>query len=162
DATFGFLGSVTFQLADAPGTVHSVNFTPTPDTLVEGNEDAMLTPSGNTLNGRVSYTAGNVTILDADTATVEFVGASQSIGEESLTLGLAKVSGASTITVTSVGNSKETVKIVDDDIDLKVTNIDSVDPVIPGSGPGNLTYTVTASNVGLTAATAVTLTEVLT
>src|SRR5207244_3924483 len=83
-------------------------------------------------------------------------------GNESLTLGLAKVSGASPVTVTSAGNSTEKVAIIDDDIDLKVTNIDSVDPVIPGSGPGNLTYIVTASNVGLTMATAITVTEVLT
>src|SRR5207244_7591773 len=84
------------------------------------------------------------------TVTLDPTGDAVSEGDESLTLGLAKVSGASTITVTPGGNSKENVKIVDDDIDLKVTNIDSVDPVIPGSGPGNLTYTVTTSNVGLT------------
>jgi len=237
DATFGFLGNVTFQPVDVPGAVHSINFAPQPDTFVEGNEDAVLAPSGSDLNGRVTYTAGNVTILDADTATVAFTTAADSIeeessvplpifvqliiggntlenaaqfqvivaslgsttasdfdaasfpkvvtfpagsgdssqtitlaptgdaiseGDESLTLGLAKVSGASTLAVTSTGNATEKVTIIDDDIDLRITNIDSVDPVIPGSGPGNLTYTVTTSNVGLTTATAITVTEVLT
>jgi hypothetical protein len=238
DAIFGIIGNVTFQPTDAPGTTHSVSFTPSSDTLVEGNEDAALTPIGDTLSGQVSYVAANATILDADTATVEFTAASQSIdeessvplvvtaqliaggntleneaqfnviieslgtttaadfnaasfpklmifaagsgdgatqsvtldptsdnfseGDESLTLGLAKVSGASTITVTSAGNSTETVVIIDDDIDLKITNVDSVDPVVPGSGIGNLTYTVTAFNVGLTTATAITVSEDLT
>ncbi len=235
DATFGVIGNVTFQPTDSPGTTHSVSLTPTPDTFVEGNEDVVVTPIGNTLNGHVSYTASNVTILDADTATVAFVSATQSIdeesavpltitvqlliagntlendaqfnitiaslgtataadfdaasfpklitfpagsgdgttqtvtldptsdnlseGDESLTLGLAKVSGASTVAVTSAGNKTEAVTIVDDDIDLKITNVDSVDPVVPGSGPGNLTYTLTAFNVGLTKATGITVSE---
>src|SRR5204862_6222788 len=38
--------------------------------LVEGNEDAALTPSGPTLNNQVTYTAGTVTIQDANTAPV--------------------------------------------------------------------------------------------
>src|SRR5581483_5535354 len=83
DAAFGFLGSITFQPTDTPGTVHSISFTPIADNLVEGNEDAGLTPSGNALNGQVTYAPANVTILDADTATVAFANASQSIGEES-------------------------------------------------------------------------------
>src|SRR5204863_3165254 len=70
DATFGSLGSVTFLPADASGTLHTVNFTPTQDTLVEGNEDAVLTPSGTTLNYQVTYSAGTVMIHAVNTATV--------------------------------------------------------------------------------------------
>jgi len=46
-----------------------------------------------------------------------------------------------------------TVTIVDNDIDLKVTKTESADPVAAGSGPGNLTYTITVKNMGLTNAT---------
>src|SRR5262249_37577680 len=38
----------------------------------------------------------------------------------------------------------------------------SADPVTAGSGPGNLSYTVTVANVGMTDATAVALSELLT
>src|SRR5262249_3799872 len=47
------------------------------------------------------------------------------------------------------------------DVDLRVTKTESADPVGAGSGPGNLTYVVTAANVGLTNATFVTLSDLL-
>src|SRR5204862_7312931 len=74
DATFGPLGSVTFAGGSGNLATQTVNFTPTADTLVEGNEDATLTPSGPTLNNQVTYTAGTVTIQDGNTATVRVVG----------------------------------------------------------------------------------------
>jgi uncharacterized repeat protein (TIGR01451 family) len=40
--------------------------------------------------------------------------------------------------------------------------VESVDPVVAGSGPGNLTYTITLKNMGLTNATGVAVSEVLT
>src|SRR5262249_14551655 len=44
-------------------------------------------------------------------------------------------------------------------IDLTVTNTDSPDPVIAGSGTGNLVYTVTVTNNGPSDASGVTLTN---
>ncbi len=82
DATFGALGSVTFLPTDASGTDRTVNFTPNSDTLVEGDEAATLTPSGNNLNERVTYTANDVTITDADSATVAFQSDSTTVGED--------------------------------------------------------------------------------
>jgi hypothetical protein len=201
-----------------------------------------VTPSevaGTPLTGQVTYTPGNVTILDANSATVQFVDTSPSIGEESstplsvrvqlviagsdsledqaefnvivaslgagmtaadfnsgsfphtvifpatsgdgtmatavfdptgdavsegdesLTLGLAKKSGASTIAVTGTGHSTETVTIVDDDVDLVVTSKASTNSVVAGSGPGNLTHTFTVTN-GRTAVTGVSLSELIT
>jgi hypothetical protein len=52
--------------------------------------------------------------------------------------------------------------ILDNDIDLTVSTTESADPVSPGTGPGNLTYIVTARNPGLTAASGVILSENLT
>src|SRR5205807_2073380 len=48
----------------------TITLTPLDDALVEGNETLALTPSGSTLDGQVTYTAGTVTIDDADAATV--------------------------------------------------------------------------------------------
>ena len=47
-------------------------------------------------------------------------------------------------------------------VDLEVTKSESIDPVVAGSGPGNLTYVVTVTNVGTAMATGVALSEVLT
>ncbi len=47
-------------------------------------------------------------------------------------------------------------------VDLQVSKTESIDPVIAGSGTGNLTYTVTVENAGPSDASAVTLSEVLT
>jgi hypothetical protein len=52
--------------------------------------------------------------------------------------------------------------IEDNDIDLTISTTESVDPVSPGTGPGNLTYIVTARNPGLTAASGIALSENLT
>ncbi|MEZ6127354.1 MAG: SdrD B-like domain-containing protein [Planctomycetaceae bacterium] len=46
-------------------------------------------------------------------------------------------------------------------VDIAVTKVDDVDPVVAGSGTGNLTYTVTAQNIGLSDATGVVVTDAL-
>jgi hypothetical protein len=52
--------------------------------------------------------------------------------------------------------------IVDNDIDLVLTQTESIDPVLAGSGTGNLTYIVTVENIGLTDATNVDISEAIT
>ncbi len=47
-------------------------------------------------------------------------------------------------------------------VDIEITKVESTDPVVAGSGAGNLTYVVTAENVGTLAATSVTVSEDLT
>jgi uncharacterized repeat protein (TIGR01451 family) len=47
-------------------------------------------------------------------------------------------------------------------VDLGVVKVESIDPVVAGSGVGNLTYTITVTNVGPSTATLVTLSESLT
>jgi uncharacterized repeat protein (TIGR01451 family) len=47
-------------------------------------------------------------------------------------------------------------------IDLQVTKVESIDPVVAGSGPGNLVYTVTLRNTGANTATNITVNDALT
>jgi uncharacterized repeat protein (TIGR01451 family) len=48
-------------------------------------------------------------------------------------------------------------------LDLSVTKIDSIDPVVSGSGPGNLTYTITVTNTSVAdSATGVELSDIFT
>ena len=98
DATFGVLGSFIFAAGSGDNTTDaSLTFSPNSDTLVEGNELATLTPSGETFNGGVTYTANDVTITDADSATVAFQSATTTVGEDAaatnLTLVLSTAAG---------------------------------------------------------------------
>ena len=68
----------------------------------------------------------------------------------------------STITLTWGENVTCTITNDDIDVDLAVTKTESVDPVVAGSGPGNLVHVVTVTNVGLLDVTVVTLSETLT
>lgn len=101
DATFGSLGNFTFAAGAANNTNNaSVTFTPAQDSLVEGNELTIVTPSGSALDGQIVYTASDVTITDADNATVLVV-PSQTVDEDG---------GAQSITVrlsTAAGNTLE-------------------------------------------------------
>ncbi len=60
-----------------------------------------------------------------------------------------------------VATDTATGTIIDNDIDLLLTQTESIDPVLAGSGVGNLTYVVTVENIGLTDATNVDISEVI-
>ena len=131
----------------------------------------LVTAAGNTLENAATFdvsvaSLGTTTASDFDAAsfpkTITFAGgsgnnATQTVtldptadslveGNETLTLGLAKTSGGSTITVS--GNATQAVTILDDDVDLKITKTESVPTVVAGSGTGNLTYVVTLKTTG--------------
>ncbi len=59
-------------------------------------------------------------------------------------------------------NSATDVDTLSPQIDLVVTKSESVDPVLAGSGAGNLTYVITVTNQGPSDAANVTMSEVLT
>ncbi|HEX4955293.1 MAG TPA: hypothetical protein VF017_18035 [Thermoanaerobaculia bacterium] len=90
-----------------------------------------------------------------------------------LTVGPDTAIGTDTVgDVVSVGAINETLVNTGDDsksvftsvrrlLDLVVTQSESVDPVIAGSGPGNLTYVVTVTNNGPVSANGLQLSEIL-
>jgi uncharacterized repeat protein (TIGR01451 family) len=82
-------------------------------------------------------------------------------GNETVNLALNTLSDGTSGQVSLVAPSVHSVTILDDDVDLLVTKTESA-PRITAGAPGNLTYTVTVRNVGLTNATGVVLSELLT
>ncbi len=59
----------------------------------------------------------------------------------------------------STNNSQSTVTNVDRSVDIAVTKVNNINPVIAGSGAGNLVYTVTATNLGPSDASGLTLND---
>jgi uncharacterized repeat protein (TIGR01451 family) len=69
--------------------------------------------------------------------------------------------GSTTHDSNSANNTASETTEVGETVDLIVTQSESIDPVIAGSGPGNLTHIVTVTNNGPNDATGVEVTEAL-
>ena len=73
----------------------------------------------------------------------------------------ATVSGVNETETTTANNSDSEDTTIARAVDIQVVKNDNVDPVTAGSGPGNLVYTVTATNNGPSDATGVEITDAL-
>jgi uncharacterized repeat protein (TIGR01451 family) len=134
--------------------------------------ETITTPTGVTVNsivpsGSTTYAAGTWTI-----------GALASGASASLTVTLtvdASAAGGTdvisdTATVTSVNetdsnsanNTVTESTSIAREVDLQIATVESVDPVVAGSGTGNLTYTITVTNGGPSGASGLSLTEMVT
>lgn len=116
----------------------------------------------------VSGTGSGVTTFDTDsgvwtigdlpdgvTQTLELVltvGGAAADGTTTNTVVVTGVNETETTTANNTATEDTTIARV---VDIEVTKTDNVDPVIAGSGPGNLVYTVTATNNGPSDATSV-------
>ncbi len=147
--------------SDASGVTLSEVLTLPADTTI-----VSITPSGsgsyapaNSANG--TWTVGNLAANASATLTVV------------LTVGPSAPDGSTVSSAVAVTAANETLINTPDDsataqttvprqVDLRVAVVDSIDPVVAGSGAGNLTYTATLSNAGPSDASGVTLSEVLT
>lgn len=74
----------------------------------------------------------------------------------------AAITAADQILVATADDSATACTSVARQVDLQVSKIESIDPVVAGSGSGNLTYTVTVHNDGPSNASGVALSELLT
>ena len=86
-----FPKTVTFTAGQGNSSTQTVNFTPSSDTLVEGNETVTLAIANGTLLTGSGQTNNLVTIQDADSATVSFQSASTNVGEDAGTASLVLV-----------------------------------------------------------------------
>ena len=124
-------------------------------TLPVGTSASTITPSGSTTYSAGLWSIDALAVSSSETLTVTLdVGASTASGSDVID---------STATIDSAGG--ELLNTGDDDVfeatsvsrqvDLALSQSESVDPVVAGSGAGNLVYVVTLSNNGPSDATQV-------
>ena len=105
-----------------------------------------------------TWTVGSLAVGASETLTIVLtVGSSTAAGAD-------VISNTATFTATdtnSANNSDTEATSVIHTVDLAVSVSESVDPVVAGSGVGNLTYVVTVANVGSNLATGVVVNDVL-
>ena len=144
------------SLADAT----AIDFT---DTLPAGMTvaaapNASTTCAGGTLtavagSGTISYTGGTVPAGSTCTVTVDVTANAEG--------SLVNTSGDLTSSLGNSGSASATLVAISQ-VDIVVSATESADPVIAGSGSGNLTYVISATNNGPSVATGVELTSALT
>ncbi|MDX1996620.1 MAG: DUF11 domain-containing protein, partial [Thermoanaerobaculia bacterium] len=133
--------------------------------------DAITVPAGTTVVSVVAsqgtfttpnWALGTLAPAGSATLTITYtVGASTATGTDTV-CDTATVTGAAE-TLISTGNDTDTeCTSVQRRVDIVVSKTESIDPVVAGSGVGNLTYVVTVTNNGPSDASGITLSEVLT
>ncbi|MCB9436277.1 MAG: DUF11 domain-containing protein [Anaerolineales bacterium] len=135
-------------------------------TLPAGVTVDSVTPSGTTTVGGVApnytWTVGNLANGASEILTVVLTVSSATASGTDVISDTATVTAANETLVNTGDDSATESTSVSREVDLVVTKVESADPVVAGSGVGNLTYTITVANNGPSDATGVELSEVLT
>jgi len=120
-----------------------------------------ISPSVGSFSG-TTWTVGDLAPGAGGTLTVILtVDASTAAGIDVISTSAAVASVGETL-VNTGDDSASVATSVESPIDLVVNVAESIDPVVGGSGAGNLTYTVTVNNQGPAAASNLTLSNTLT
>jgi uncharacterized repeat protein (TIGR01451 family) len=105
-----------------------------------------------------NWTVGNLNVGASETLTIMLtVGASAADGL--ILTNTATLSDLNEIDSDQANNSQSASVTVNRSVDLSVVKTDNVDPVVPGSGVGNLVYTVSVTNSGPSDASGVTISD---
>ncbi|MEM1335894.1 MAG: DUF11 domain-containing protein, partial [Actinomycetota bacterium] len=130
-------------------------------TLPTGVTADSQVPSTGTFSGS-TWTLGTLASGGSETLTVTLtVGASAAAGTDAISASASLGALNETDTDSSDDAASESTSIASE-VDLSVSVTESIDPVVAGSGSGNLVYTVTVSNDGPSLATGVELENSLT
>lgn len=152
----------TFTASNAgPSDASGVEFT---DALIAALPAGWSFESAATATGSFSESTGVWSIpalATGDTATLDVT----------VTVGSAAIAqvASNTVTLTAINeidtsttnNSATETTSISRSVDIQLSKTDNVDPVASGSGIGNLTYTVSATNAGPSDASAVSVTDPL-
>jgi uncharacterized repeat protein (TIGR01451 family) len=130
-------------------------------TLPAGVTLSSVTPSQGSF-ASPTWTVGSLASGANATLTVVLtVGPSAAAGTD-VVCDTATVTGANETLIATGDDADTECTSVVRQVDLQVSKSESADPVVAGSGVGNLTYVVTVANAGPSNASGVTLSEVLT
>jgi uncharacterized repeat protein (TIGR01451 family) len=124
------------------------------DTLPAGATYVSATPSQGSCTGTSTVSCNLGTINNGGNATVTIVVTPTAAGTLNNTASVTSTTGDPNLG----NNSSSTSTTVNPSADLSITKSDSPDPVVVGQ---NLTYSITVTNNGPTAASAVTVTDTL-
>lgn len=137
-----------------------------PLTLPPGTTLVSATPSAGTFSGS-TWTVGSLGANNAETLTVVITVDSTATAGVDVINSTAFVSALNE-TDSDVSNDTSAIAtsvdpaVIIETVDLFVTQTESVDPVVAGSGTGNLVYTIDVTNIGTGTATGVEVDSLLT
>ena len=148
--------------SDASGVALSENVTqPAGTTIGSITPEAPTTYAPpNAANG--TWTVGSLPSGGSKTLTVVINIASSAAPGTGVVGDVAAVSATNETRINTGDDSAGETTSITRRVDLVVTKTESTDPVLAGSGPGNLTYIITVTNAGPSDASGVALSEVIT
>ncbi len=124
----------------------------------------LITPSAGTYSGGANGTwvIGGLAPMTSETLTVVMtVSSSAAVGVDVIS-DTAAVASVDQMDTNSGNDSATVATSIGRIVDLTVGKTESIDPVVAGSGPGNLVYVVSVANIGPSDASGVTVFEDLT
>ncbi|MCP4661284.1 MAG: DUF11 domain-containing protein, partial [bacterium] len=120
-----------------------------------------ITPSGTTAWSDPTWTVGELPVGASETLTVVLTVAAQA-AEGAVIRDTATVTAVVEPRINTGDDAASEQTLVTRRVDLALSKSESGDPVVAGSGAGNLTYVVTVANQGPSDVSGVTVSEVLT
>ena len=151
---------------NGPATATNVTVTESVS-LPSGATISVITPQAGTTYAPANSSPGvwnipSIAVGASKTLTVVIAVASSASEGADVIADTATVGGASNVIVSPGDDSASASTSIVRRVDLRLTKTESVDPVVAGSGSGNLVYVVTLQNLGPSDATGITASEVVT
>ena len=156
-------GNLTYTITVSnagPSTATAVTVSETM-TLPAGVTLVSVTPSQGTFVAPI-WTLGTLAPSASATLTVVLTASASTAAGTDVVCDTAAVTGAAEPLVNTGNDSDSECTSVNRQVDMVVSKTESIDPVVAGSGIGNLTYVVTVANNGPSDASGIALSEVLT
>ncbi len=129
--------------------------------LPTGVTTVSITPSAGGTYNAGTWTIGTLPVNATATLTVTLTADSTATTGSNTICSTAAVTGVTEPRLNTGDDSSTECTSVARNIDLTVSQTESIDPVVAGSGANNLVYVLTVSNAGPSAASAVSLTDTL-
>lgn len=147
-----YLATVTnLSAVDASGVTLSAEATVPAGVTVD-----TITPSAGSFTAP-TWTLGDLAAGASETLTLVLTAGSNAAAGEDVIASTVAVTAATELLINPENDTTTATTSIARQIDLTVAQVESLDPVVAGSGAGNLTYVATVTNLGPSAASGVVL-----